>query len=55
VSLGVFHTLFAGLEVYGAARSTDRDVTPSNASGLASRDITLGVNYQFSLSRSMGL
>lgn len=53
-SLGVFHTLFAGLEVYGAARYTDRDVTPSNASGLASRDITLGVNYQFSLSRSMG-
>lgn len=54
-SLGVFQTLFAGLEVYAAGRYTDRDVTPSNANGLSSRDVTVGVNYQFSLSRGMGL
>lgn len=54
LTLGVFHSLFKGLEVYGAARYTDRDSVRENA-GLSSRDFSLGINYQFSLARSASL
>lgn len=46
LSLGVFHTLFSALEVYGAARHTDRD------SGVSSADYVAGINFGFSLAHS---
>jgi predicted porin len=43
-SLGVFHELLTGLELYAAARYTDRDATPDESSNLAA-----GVSYRFRL------
>ncbi|MES0873771.1 porin [Sinimarinibacterium thermocellulolyticum] len=44
-SLGLFHEVLQGLEVYAAARHTDRDVAPDK-----SNDLAAGVTYRFRLS-----
>lgn len=46
LSLGVFHELFSSLEVYLAARHTDRDA------GVSSADYVAGINFGFSLAHS---
>lgn len=54
LSLGVFQTLMPGLEVYLAGRYTDRDAVRDNP-GNSSRDVAVGVTYQFSLGRAINL
>lgn len=57
LSLGLFYDIFTGLEVYAAARYSDRDVNAILNNGFAVtdgssvREFVLGINYQFSLVR----